>query len=253
MSRRYEIVLPGLLRKHPGIVPESTRINTIIGRQEGRSRPNAQYRSKWQVHDRSVDDYSRALRLALPGGLGDILQRKITEGAEPAILDLMASDSVVNEAVSNGFGFGMAVSLGFPKAPHAPDSVENINGDLLDYSTWQEIRAKLRATGRSVFDVITSRAEGGLDHVTQFPIVHFRMLQEMWSLLSPDNGEMIFQAPVGSQRTGIEYFDLLREYYSIEISRQSIDTVPAFGYAVYMKKTPDSPRRLPTPRMLGIR
>lgn len=249
---RQEIVFPGLLRTHPGIVSESTRINTIIGRQEERSRPDAQYRSKWQIHDRSVEDYSRVLKLALPGGLEEILQRKVAEGDKPAILDLMATDSVVSEAVSNGFAFGMAVSLGFPKSPDAPESVENVNGDLLEYSTWQEIRAKLRATGRSFFDVITSRAEGGLDHLTQFPIVHFRMLQEMWSLLSPNNGEMIFQAPVGSFRRSIEYLNRLREQYPIEISYQSMDSIPAFGYVVYMKKTENSPKRLPTPRMLGI-
>ncbi len=238
--------------KYPSYMNDLASTNAIIGKQEKRSDPDGKYRSKWQIHSSDLANYAWTFDRLFYGGfeyeLGEIAKRK----PDASVLDVMATDIAVGDAIDHGFGYGMAVSLGFPPVRTDLESrIDIVNGDILFRKTWDEITNRMKDRGIEGFDVIIARPEGGLDHLTSFPLVHFRLLQRLWRLLSSDNGLLAIQGPVDSYDLAEAYFDCLRKIYGDTIE-STVLGIDGWGYKVALRKYPGAPHSLPTPKMLGI-
>lgn len=205
------------------------------------------FRAGWQIHSSSLKDYSYTFVGINGSSLEKTFKSVAAHRANPWILDLMASTEAIEDAVRIGFGGGVAVSLGFPN-PNRNPHVQSVNGNVLNRSTWAEIEEVMGAHQVKNFDVIMSRPEGGLHHITYSPSVHRMLLERAWKLLNPMGGILYFQAPTESFHIAQRYFEWLQDQgihiaWESKINKGRND----YGVAVRMVKTPDAPFRLPNP------
>ena len=220
------------------------------------SEPGYEERGGWYIHGSGVIDYEESFAAVLPRTkpLRKVM-REIGSHPNAAVLDLMASDAYVREAVEQyGFEFGLAVSLGFQQSTERVERgiVRNVNGDLLRSDTWDQIRDTINRRGMKGFDLIISRPEGGISYISLLAATHFRLLQEAWRLLSADNGVMLFQAPnVTFERYSAPYLLRLQQAGMATVVYHYLgDQSPI--HPVKLVKTKHSPEILPTPKMLGM-
>ncbi len=238
--------------KYPSYLNELASTNAIIGKQEQRSAPDGKYRSKWQIHRSDLANYALTFDRLFHGGFAYELDEIAKRKPDASVLDVMATDIAVGEAIDRGFSYGMAVSLGFPPVRTDLESkIDNVNGDILLRMTWDEIADRMNVRGIQGFDVIIARPEGGLDHLTSFPLVHFRILQRLWRILSSDNGLLVIQGPVHSYDLAEAYFGCLKQMHGDTIG-STVLGIDGWGYKVALRKYPGAPHSLPTPKMLGI-
>ena len=238
--------------KYPSYMNDLASTNAIIGKQEKRSDPDGKYRSKWQIHSSDLANYAWTFDRLFYGGfeyeLGEIAKRK----PDASVLDVMATDIAVGDAIDHGFGYGMAVSLGFPRVrADLSEKIDIVNGDILTRATWDKMIEAISKRGINAFDVVMARPEGGLDHLTSFPLVHFRLLQRLWRLLSSDNGLLAIQGPDHSYDLAEAYFECLRKMHGDTIE-STVLGIDGWGFKLALWKHPGAPHSLPTPKMLGI-
>ncbi len=240
---------------------QSEREHTLFLNQgtataEQLSEPGYDERGGWYVHGSDAIDYEESFTAVLPRTKPLIkVMREIGSHPNAAVLDLMASDAYVREAVEQyGFEFGLAVSLGFQQSPERPERgvVRTVNGDLLRSDTWDQIRDTIHRRGIKGFDLIISRPEGGISNISLLAATHFRLLQEAWRLLSSEDGIMLFQAPNATfKKFGVPYLEQLQHSGVAHVVYSDFGT-QARAHPVKLVKTKLSPEILPTPKMLGI-
>lgn len=210
----------------------------------------------WGVQDSRIEDYADTFNPVLGNQtLPDLLEETVRRPGRTAILDLMASTTVVQQAIYEyGFNYGMAVSLGFKKRIHrgvGSNEVDSVNTDLTIKKSWNKIRKVMARRGVSSFDIILSRPVAGItDTKLQLPVL-FYMLQEAWKLLSVENGIMMFQFPTHRAKEILPYVAGLSEQglnisWECEPDRFRV-------HSVVIRKTPESPRLLPSHTMLGMK
>lgn len=210
----------------------------------------------WGVQDSRIEDYAVTFNPLLEDKtLPDLLEETVRRPGRTAILDLMASTTVVQQAMYEyGFNYGMAVSLGFKKRIHRGvdrNKVDSVNTDLTIKKSWNKIRKVMARRGVSSFDIILSRPVAGItDTKLQLPVL-FYMLQESWKLLSVENGIMMFQFPTHRAKEILPYVaELSEQGLNISWEREP-DRFRV--HSVVIRKTPESPRLLPSHTMLGMK
>lgn len=257
MSRTKEIYI--VPRGRIDLVEEkkhSLHLNHEIRVGEELSDPEDDMRAGWYIHGSDIDDYEDTFIKVLDERLLHGLMEEIGVRDQSSILDLMATDSVVREAVEiHGFDFGVSVSLGFSNTPvrSTEGFVRNVNGDLLDPQTWDRLRELLERRKLRWFDIIVSRPEGGLNHLSLLPSTHLRLMQESWKLLNPDGGVLLFQAPNSTFRSfGLPYLEQLQKAGVAEVTCAYLGN-DEIGHPVKLVRKTNSPSILPTPKMLGMK
>lgn len=239
--------------QYPDLLTEVTHVNAIIAGQEQRSNPDAHYRSKWEIHSSGLSNYAWTFDRLFYGGFEFELQEKMKQNHSASILDVMATDIAVGEALDQGFGYGMAVSLGFPRVrADLCEKIDIVNGDILSRPTWDVIIERMSKRGINAFDVIMAKPEGGLDHLTPFPLVHFRLLQRLWRILSPEQGLLVVQGPDNTYENAVTYLEFLSKLHPDTIV-SSISGVDGWGFKMALWRKPGAPQSLPTPKMLGMK
>lgn len=229
--------------------------NRSIGEKEEASTAEDYFRGKWDIHDSRLHEYDYTFKHVLPMPLKHLLILAAEGKPKPAILDLMASEAVVREAVALGFRYGLAVSLGMTHddVPALNGAVvETVNKDLIEQLAWLEIKDRMALNGVPSFDVILCRPEGGLMHITNSQAIHFELLQRAWRMLSSDNGHLLFQIPFGTYHFAHNYFDELGKVPGLDVTCESPFN-NQHGVSTHMLKTPLAPKILPTPKMLGMK
>lgn len=226
------------------------------------SKVRGERRGGWLIWGSGLGDYARDFNF-IPGIIiQSELRKTVDKGGKRYILDLMAEETAAREAVIKyGYEGGLVVSLGLTPATPLDSNYDvrigAINEDLLRIRTWKHIRNWMNERDVDSFDTIMARPEGGLHNLGNNPAVHFAVLQRAWQLLSPDNGKLFFQ---------IEWFmitdfildlmpELIRNGVGVAIPDKT--TMERFRYQIgvpaMLIKTHDSPKVLPSPKMLGIK
>lgn len=234
--------------------------------QANRERFSNKYEGKragWGIHDSSIPQYGRTFQSVIGSAmLGGFLQERAIQNGYETILDLMASETVVGEAVELGYKGGVAVSLGFPHDPmwdrkFGQGVVHTVNSDVASVEGWSRIQAKQKEIAPKGFDVIVSRPEGGInpEFVLSDPTLYFLMLQKMWKITA-SGGVMLFQVPHKLAEISYEYFKQLIDI-GVEIKLPPLSDRPNtsnpfrvrgyFGFPVRVEKSLDAPKRLPQP------
>jgi hypothetical protein len=228
--------------------------NREIGIKEKWSQPGRLWRGTWATHDSGLNDYSDTFNDVLKTSLSLHLKASVENNPNASILDIAAAETAVREATDLGFKYGLAVSLGFGlgSLPPAEASViEIVNGDIVEQSTWQTIDEHMRANAVPTFDVILSRPLRGLHHFTNSVAMHFELLQRAWRILSPQNGQLLFQIPHMTFGIGVDYLEKLNATSGITVAiGSSFQNI--YGVSVHLQRNPEAPKLLPTPKMLGI-
>lgn len=243
----------GLLYYDKGRLNPVRRDNRAFRRIERRNPDD--FTVNWAIcHSRS-DSYTETFQAELGNvGFDSILKQAAEQRGRTAILDLMASDTLAAEAVEHlGFDFGVAVSLGYRKTHHglSRNALRNLNLDLTYRDSWKKIRQTMLKAGYDGFDVVVSRPEGGIVDTRVQLSTYFYMLQEAWSLVTKEDGLLCFQVP-------LRYFPLVEPYFQslrqsgVDI-RWSDEQTGYLAHSAVIRKTPDSPKRLPTFKMLKVK
>ena len=220
----------------------------------------------WTIIHNGIRSYGKTFKPVLDGTpLKQLFAKKVKDLTEPKVLDLMASELFVIDAVYEGFDAGLAVSLGYPHDPYWDDKfgkgkVNMVNGDITQKTTWDEIQRRSREIAPEGFDIIISRPEGALEakFIGEEPLLAFLMLQKMW-LLGASRSTLLFQVPRRYATQFAEYAKVLTDN-GIEVHipgrfhRRIIHMAShpenggsKYGFPVRIEKTSDSPRLLPKP------
>lgn len=241
---------------------------SIIARRNERSFDrNGNNLVGWTIIHNGIRSYGKTFKPVLDDvPLKQVFSERVNEVPSPKVLDLMASELFVIDAVYDGFDAGLAVSLGYPHDPYWDDmfgkgKVNMVNGDITQKTTWDEIQRRSREIAPEGFDIIISRPEGALEakFIGESPLLAFLMLQKMW-LLGASRSTLLFQVPRRYATQFAEYADVLSEH-GVEVHipgrfyRRIIHMAghpenggSKYGFPVRIEKTPDSPRLLPRPR-----
>ncbi len=236
-------------------------------REEEVSLPTDDRRAGWGFHRSTIAEYGQVFHHVLPDQfMGDFLRELVVVEGYRSILDIMASESVVAEAVNGlGFKYGVAVSLGFKHETtwdkkFGKGVVRTVNGDITFNDTWSNIQAQRDIVSPNGFDVILSRAEGGLENkfIPDNEVLYYLLLQKIWNIAAP-RGTIILQVPNANVYDARRYFEQLWSE-SIEVhlpppAKHSNSGFPYaqkayYGYPVRIEKRVGNPRRLPKPGFL---
>lgn len=161
----------------------------------------------------------------------------------PVVLDIMSPSDTIRDLfkdVKDGNKLGIAVSLSdrrskFRKQADRKLGIEQIAGDLMKSSTWNEIDKKLN--GRKV-DLIMERGELGLRYVPDSPKFLAIIVSKLWNLLSFENGTALLQ---------LGNCDVIKSWLNL-LSERNIDAyfnVGISGSVLRIDKTLTSPAKLP--------
>lgn len=148
----------------------------------------------WDYYYRDYKNYEALFGLK-PSTLTQFLKAKASCGITPFGLDVGADTSCLSSLRIPG----VAVGLFDPRGETGKYDDEKcgrfmVTGDVLRLRTWGRIHQMMASLGiKNGFSLILAQPEGGLDKITQNPSVHFRLLQEMWQLLSYKEGMLIVQ------------------------------------------------------------
>ncbi len=222
---------------------------------ERRAKPEQRKVGDWEFWAGDIRAYSLTFDQVVDTNLRDFLKSRGPAG-NGQIMDLMADETVVREAVLNcGFRGGIVVSLGFKSKSTAKDdnSVETVNGDLLEHQTWADIADSMKRKEIEAFDTILSRPLLGTLSITSDPVIHFAMLRKVWRLLSSNNGAFLFQAPEATFPQLERYLQALQSQNLAEVKVGETSRDALYGRPIMIVKKPNSPATLPSPKILGIK
>ena len=234
--------------------------------KENSSYPSETFRAGWRVHDSTLSDYGRFFQpvlgsAMLPGFLHDRVQSR----GYTTILDLMASEMAVAQAVQLGFHKGLAMSLGFEHEREwdrelGIGTVQTINDDIASVESWEKVRVWSTTHTKNGIDVVLARPEGGLrsDCIPLKPALYFRLLQNMWKVTA-EGGVLIFQTPNALASVAQQYFSQLRDagidvrvpqlVDNHETVRNPFGAKILYGFPVKIEKAEGAPRLLPQPHI----
>lgn len=236
-----------------------------VEREKG-SHPGEIHRAGWGFHDSTLSDYGRSFQSIIGSASfpGFLRERERSYGYT-TILDLMASEAAVAQAVQLGFTRGLAVSLGFQHEIEwdrelGKGRVQTINDDISSVELWEKVRAWSTNHTEKGIDVVLARPEGGLlpDCIPLKPALYFRLLQNMWKVTA-EGGVMIFQTPNAFALVAQRYFEQLQDagidvrlpplVDNPEIAPNPFGVRSPLGFPVKIEKSVGSPRLLPQPRI----
>lgn len=261
MSEQY---VPGRsLLRH--LAPNGALDLTRRVERENESYPDEMRRAGWGFHDSTLSEYGRSFQSVIGSAmLPGFLHERVRTHGYTTIIDLMASESAVAQAIQMGFTKGLSVSLGFKHEKKwdrklGKGRVQTINDDIASVELWEKVRAwSSRHTERGI-DVVLARPEGGLrsDCIPLKIPLYFRLLQNMWKVTSK-GGVMIFQVPNEFAAVANQYFLQIREA-GIDVKLPPLVDNPnvsnpfkvrsLYGFPVKIEKAEGSPRLLPQPRI----
>lgn len=248
-----------------GIRHDDAENRKVIGLESTKDE-KGRSKATWTIIHNGLRSYNRTFKPVLGDrNLMQLLSEKTLSNDRPTVLDIMASEMFVIEAVEKGFASGVAVSLGYPHdtfwdAQHGQGVVNTVNGDITQDETWREIERKKREIAPRGFDIIISRPEGGLQskYLGDSPILLYLMLQKMWRLGS-DDCTLLFQVPMRFTAEFDDYATVLREKeievqmpgrlkrIGIRAAGHPDNGGSKYGIPVRIQKRPDSPHWLPKP------
>lgn len=139
--------------------------------------------------------------------------------------------------------------------------VDVIAGDVLSKRTWKEISlwAEKETQGRG-FDLVLSRPIGGLLNITRSSDICYFLIERLWEFLNKNNGTLYTQLPVISNdviphskdaldRKVMAWAQLLERTDNLGVKFSDNQGLPSIHGALpvlRLRKTPNSPLRLPT-------
>lgn len=202
-------------------------------------------KGRFGAYGKPISSYEESFDLILDGSISDLLKNK----PFPVVVDLMGpSDTIVSlfEAFPSKSKFGLAVSLedlrsDFKKERDANLNVIQIAGDILETSTWNEIKKKL-PDGRGA-DLIMERALMGFESLPRDVKVYSMLLNRAWRLLSKNNGVLLAEVELGYEAEAARMI----EYFKEHKINASIGASEDKAAAIKVVKTQNSPEKLPFP------
>lgn len=166
--------------------------------------PGAMLPDPWGIFGSSIYDYMSSFRFLFDqpspaGGIEEIKQLAQSHSST-YVLDVGASETAINELCSPRFGFsaGAAISLGYTdphRNPHGPTT--QLHGDVLQPQTWHEVDLWLKSQEAHGFNLIVSQMGFGAcpEFLTNDPIVHLWLLNEIWKRLNPEGSMALLLLP----------------------------------------------------------
>lgn len=235
-----ELVKPSLTR--------AIRKQVLLNQERG---DRSSLRGKpWDTYGTHIFDYERSFS----GVLNELLQDLLKNKPFPVVIDLMGPSKTIStlfEKFPDKPKLGLAVSLEDlrsteQKEKDAKLNVIQIAGDIMKSSTWREIEEKLQ--GHKA-DLIMERALAGFDCIPVSPRLYAILLNKTWSLLSKENGVLLFQSP---PRTTLETktdINVVNQWVN-SLQYNGVNVLvhePSYDWGLSIKtvKTPNSPEKLP--------
>lgn len=205
--------------------------------------------STWCAYGQDIEMYESEFSGVLNGSISDVLKDRTF----PVVIDLMAPSRTIAtlfEKFPDKPKLGLAVSLDDlrsdqQKAIDKGLSVEQIAGDILRSSTWNEIEKKLQ--GHKA-DLVMERALAGFNCIPSYPRLYAMLLNKAWDLLSKANGILLFQGPFRKeidQKTDTIIYQWINNLLNSGISVMIDSLLDNDHHYIKIVKTPNSPEKLP--------
>lgn len=218
-------------------------LRTMCVRHRARKEECAQQRGdahrSWNIYGSTHDKYAEWFGLPL-----DFFTERIDlirkRGMNPVALDLMANTAFLASLDIAGIAVALTIDEEEPRNSSCQHR-QMVSGDLVDdhESIWQQIDEICKANGyKRGFDIVTLRGGSGLRYLTHTPVVHIRILQEMWRRLAK-NGTIVTEVPELS-RWLLDETNLTHYWNTIP----GINT-RTLKEGIFIEKSQGAPQRLP--------
>jgi hypothetical protein len=218
-----------------------------LRRQKADLRVNPGIDMEWGFYNSPILGYDATFRPVLEGRrIVDLVADK----SNPVVMDLMAPTGTLRDLFGQlpptASPRGVALSLGDlrdnqTKAEDTTLNITQVTGSITDSSTWKELDKAL--DGRKV-DLAMARPLGGLRLLPRHPAFYALTAQRIWKMLAMD-GAMLVQTPrefpYHGRPVDIQaWVDILKQS-GIEAK------LGAWNSVLFIKRTAESPSRLPFP------
>lgn len=169
-------------------------------------------------------------------------------------LDVGADPSALRQAQIPGITIGLYDTREEQKPGlSGEDTAANrhmMERDIIKPLTWIKLRQAMHQFGFAEFPLITMVLESGLRQLTDAQVVHFRLLDRLWSVLDHEHGLMIIELQERITQSSHHPFRL--PLFDTIISSGWVDTIAQQGIkgsivngGIILERSPYSPNKLP--------
>lgn len=206
----------------------------------------------WQAYGSGVNAYERILRLE-EGSLHRLVEEKNKTTGSALMLDLFGEGQVLRELSPSA---GLAVTINDERGVllSQSDNLQHISlipGNVFSKRIWRQMHTWFRdlppqiSNYKEEFDSILCLARGGVENLPYDTNLNFWLLQQMWSLLSPNEGKLAIQFSPYAYDYPEQYFLALSETPDISVHFFPQDANHAWPI-VHITRGPSAPQKLPT-------
>lgn len=186
----------------------------------------------WGVRSSDSDEYSISfyssivelnpdlvlLRMQEGRSGSDFLRYYLEKVVDPYVLDLMSFGGFARSLRNPGVSVGLSDQRREDEVLIDQEIGSNfVQGNVLKVETWDRVGQAMEEDGRDGFDLVISRAVGGLDLLPDDFEVWDMMLDRGVNLLN-DGGLMLFQAPLGYSDYALRWAEeMVQQGYSVNL------------------------------------
>ncbi|MBI2410791.1 MAG: hypothetical protein HYV32_02790 [Candidatus Kerfeldbacteria bacterium] len=207
-------------------------------------------KGKWGIYGEGKFSYTQTFEKLLDGrSLDDLIREKREKTDTVVALDLMGEGQVLREVDIDA---GLAVTLvdrrsSEKKQIDMEKDIDMITDNVVYKSTWRQIEGWVaRSTKKRGLDFIFCRPIGGIYTLPKDDMdLYYYLVQQMWNMLSPENGMILSQAPLYIHRNGRTRQDLLAPWFNTLMETVHC-RIADDRLSFQLIKTPDAPALLPT-------
>lgn len=157
---------------------------------------------RWGIYESSLHDYElefEPLFHGIDNPLARIIHERRKQNKSAVVLELMGDGNVLRGLLPDR---GLAITLTDQRKQANREfdklaQIDVIAGDVLNKKTWAQVLTWLQQVegGAGKFNLIMERAYGGLVEFPVDPKFYETLMQNLWSVLSSENGLMVLQLP----------------------------------------------------------
>lgn len=216
-------------------------LNKKLKAQEGGAAKSGIKEKSWGQDGYNSDHTKYARYFGLPENyfLDFVSKKKIQNGIVYG-LDVMSNHAFLRSLNIPGIAIGLSATEEEVNNAMLGD-IHLLLGDLVGgrKSIWKQLDILLIEMHLRGFDLITLRGYEGLSFITQNPMFHFQLLQNMWKRLN-EGGEIITEIP-GNSLTLIKNMDLIVFWKSLK----GIKVEELKNHSIKITKEVGAPKELP--------